>query len=200
MDTPCCPPGREVEFGCPPPSGGPPVGSCPSIYDGVYSGEFDYTFGPTHRDSTGAVVDDPQKTVAIHATVTLSCLAVANGMVVLNVTHAVVDEPFFGCSDCVPNFGSVANLPAAPPTSAANPSASGTGFAILFPNGTSLGTKNDPGSLSVSADGRSLSDSTDSTCETGVGDSAWSSGTPWPKDTSANYWCRNQTHWAMNKQ
>jgi hypothetical protein len=50
-------------------------------------------------------------------------------------------------------------LPANPPTTPSNPSQSGHGIVVIFPNGASLGTQNDAGDLNVTSDGRILSNS-----------------------------------------
>ena len=60
-------------------------------------------------------------------------------------------DPNFGCqvSGCTPLFGSVAALPASPPTTPSNSSQAGQGVVILFPNGASITTQNIAGALKV---------------------------------------------------
>jgi len=111
IDGPCV-----TEPGTPPPT---TIG-CPSVYDGVYSGVLAYEVGRTHRDASGATIDDPPTQSKLTLTVTLQCLVVNAGVVTLQVTRAGISgnpeaEKFFGCSrDCGATFGSQFTLPATP--------------------------------------------------------------------------------------
>ena len=125
---------------------------CPSVYDGTYIGQFAYDWTTTDSPPSSG-------TGSFNLTLVLQCLATADGIVTLNITHATASEPYFGCQvgGCTPNQGSVALLPAAPPTSPSSPSQSGEGVAILFPNGSTLGTENSSGDLNVTSSGATLS-------------------------------------------
>ena len=106
----------------------------------------------------------PPKTVSggFRLTITLSNPITTGGITVLQITHAVCSDPFFGAQmGCTPNFPSVATLPADPPTTPLHPSEAGMGIAIFFPNGATLATTNFEGSLSVSYEGRTISNSLD---------------------------------------
>lgn len=125
---------------------------CPSPYEGTYIGQFAYdwvTTGPTPTMGSSS----------FNLTVTLACIAAANGSATLTVTHANASDPYFGCTvgGCTPSQGSVAALPASPPTTPSSPSQSGQGIVVLFPNGASLATENGPGNLNVTSSGQILS-------------------------------------------
>lgn len=131
---------------------------CPSVYDGTYMGHFDYVYYEKGADGNYSPVQG-----RFQLTVTLSCMATANGSTALQVTAANCSDAGFGCqvSGCTPLFGSAAALPASPPTSPFNPSKAGEGIVILFPNGTSITTQNVPGALNVTSSGRILSNTLD---------------------------------------
>ncbi len=134
-----------------------PGPGCPSMYDGTYFGQFTYEWeSGSPDDENRQVITD---SVAVN--ITFECVATAAGSTVLFVTKVVADDPFFGCQmdGCTPLMGSVGTFPEEAPTSPSNVSQNGHGIAILFPNGTSLATTNSAGSLSVSMDGRTLSNS-----------------------------------------
>jgi hypothetical protein len=77
------------------------------------------------------------------------------------VTHANASHPYFGCgvAGCTPGGGSVAVLPADPPTTPSHASQSGAGFVVNFPNGVILGTANQAGELNATSGGAVLSNS-----------------------------------------
>lgn len=133
--------------------------NCSTDYNGNYFGKFAYEY------DTGDPSNPPLTTVtgAVTLNLTFKCLATAAGSTVLTITHAVADNPYFGCQldGCKPSFGSVATLPASPPTTPSNPSQSGQGILVFFPNGTSIGTTNSVGALNVTGGGRILSNSLD---------------------------------------
>ena len=167
-------------------TGGP---GCPSIYEGTYIGQFAYdytTAGPTPMMGTGS----------FNLTVTLACIATANGTVTLQITHANASDPYFGCgvSGCTPSQASVATLPDSPPTTPSNASKSGEGISISFPNGTILGTENGVANLNVTTEGRTLSNALSGSSST------WSAvslgGTVFPNDgrTITNY-----KSWSLTK-
>jgi hypothetical protein len=130
--------------------GGDDGGStCPSIYNGTYSGQFLYEYQTT-------AIPPQTVTGSLQLTVQLSCVGIAKGYIAHTVTSATNSDPYFECQGgCIPTFGaSVFNLPENPPTTPSNPSQLGEGLAIQFPNKTLLATDNRLGALSVSADGR----------------------------------------------
>jgi hypothetical protein len=127
---------------------------CPSIYDGTYIGQFAYDY----------TTDDPTPvtgTGAFNLTLVFECLVVSDGQATLRITHANATDPYFGCqvSGCALNEASVAQLPASPPTTPTSPSLAGQGIVLFFPNNTGLATENGSGDLSVTSDGRMLSNS-----------------------------------------
>lgn len=178
--------------------GGPTAGSggtvvtggvgCPSIYDGSYFGQFVYT------SETG---DPPvSSTSSFNLTVELECLSVTSAAATLVVTHATASHAYFGCGvgGCTPKTGSVALLPAEPPANPSNPSGTGHGLIVYFPNGVVLGTENSAGALTVTSDGRTLSSALDST-------RTWSAvslsqATVFPNDAST---VKSQDSWTLTK-
>jgi hypothetical protein len=137
-------------------NGGGGFSGCPSSYDGTYMGQFTYVYYQKGQDGTYSPVN-----AGFQLTIKLSCLASAGGSTVLNITHANCSEPAFNCqvSGCTPGTLSFATLPADPPTNSSNPSMSGQGILITFPNGSTIGTANSAGDLNVSSDGRTLANS-----------------------------------------
>ena len=135
--------------------GGGIVGSgagCPSIYDGMYIGQFAYDYEtPGPMPMTG--------TASFNLTLTLECMAVAGGQALLAVTRANASHAYFGCgvAGCATEAGSVAALPAQPPTTPSSPSFIGAGLLVHFPNGVILGTSNQAGELNVTSGGTTLS-------------------------------------------
>jgi|GEM_PF-2817213 len=125
-----------------------------SVYDGTYTGIFSYTY----EDES-----NPPKTIAggFRLIIKLAYLGTANGVTALQITYASCSDPFFGCQigGCTPNIGSVATLPAEPPTGPFNESQAGMGIAILFPNGATLVTNNIAGAINVGYNGWLLSNS-----------------------------------------
>jgi hypothetical protein len=153
-----------------------------SPYEGTYIGIFSYQY------ETYATETTPAKTVSggFRLTITLSDPITANGLTVLQITHASCSDPYFGAQmGCTPNFGSVATLPADPPTSPSNPSQAGMGIAILFPNGATLGTTNSPGAPSVSYGGRTISNSLDTAIQNNTWVAASLSGNAFMPEASA---------------
>ena len=140
------------------PSGGGGVTGCPSDYDGNYIGEFKYIYYVKGQDETYSPVEG-----GFQLTLTLKCLVTAGGSTVLNITKAVCSDPNFGCQlgGCVPVSPTIANLPAAPPTTPSNLSTAGQGIVLFFPNGSTILTNNNPGALNVTTSGRILSNSLD---------------------------------------
>jgi hypothetical protein len=123
-----------------------------------------------------ATTADPlqTQTASFDLQITLSCLGSINGATTLTVTEAQASDPAFGCTTgCEPRFGSVALLRAEPPTTPSNPSMEGEGLVILFPNGSTLVTANGPGAMTISSDGRILSNSLDP----GLAGATWSART-----------------------
>jgi hypothetical protein len=145
----------------PVPSGGGGGGGNPTgckAYEGTYMGTFTYVYHVKGANETWNEV-----TAGMQMTLKFECLASAAGSTVLNITHAVCSDANFGCQlgGCTPNYGSVAMLPEDPPTNSSNPSQSGQGITLFFPNGATLGTANSAGNLNVSSDGRTLQNSLD---------------------------------------
>ena len=100
----------------------------PCVYDGTYSGPFYYNYMDTSSP--------PRKVEAsFQLTVNLSCKSTNNGMTLLDVSHAIVTDPFFGCqSGCTPLSDTYVNVPVNPPTTNINQSQSNQYFFIRFPN------------------------------------------------------------------
>lgn len=168
------------------PTGG--VG-CPSPYDGTYIGQFAYdwvTMGPMPTMGSSS----------FNLTVTLACIATANGSAALTVTHANASDPFFGCAvaGCTPLQGSVAALPASPPTTPSSPSQSGQGIVVLFPNGASLATQNGAGNLNVTSGGQILSNTFTGSISTW---SAVNSNAAFPNDGSRSV--VSYKSWSLSK-
>jgi hypothetical protein len=137
---------------------------CPSVFDGTYIGQFEYEY------EEGDPMDPPltRRQEAVQVTIELECITDFQGMATLNVTHVTASHPFFGCQvgGCTPVSPSIAILPSELPVSIGSPV--GSGVQIRFPNGTSLGTANGEGGLSISSDGRTISSSLDPAFENGT--------------------------------
>jgi hypothetical protein len=133
-----------------------PINIGKSAYASTYSGIFSYSY----EDKS-----NPPKTIAggFRLTIKFSEPVTAEGVTVFQIIYASCSDPYFGCQvgGCTPNFGSVATLPAEPPTTPSNQSKAGMGIAILFPNGATLATTNVPGALNVGYYGMILSNSLD---------------------------------------
>jgi hypothetical protein len=136
--------------------GGNPIGC--DAYVGTYIGQFKYEYYQQQQDETWKAIPS-----AIQLTLRFECLASAGGATVLNITHAVCSDANFGCQvgGCTPVTPSMAMFPDDPPANSSNPSPSGHGITLFFPNGATLGTANAAGNLNVSSDGRTLSNSLD---------------------------------------
>jgi hypothetical protein len=139
-------------------TGGGGITGCPSVYDGNYIGEFKYIYYVKGQDGEYSPVEG-----GFQLSVTLKCLVTSGGSTVLNITKANCSDPNFNCQvgGCVPVSPSIANLPADPPANSSNPSASGQGIILFFPNGSSILTNNSPGGMNVTTSGRILSNSLD---------------------------------------
>lgn len=142
-----------------------PGSGCPSVYDGTYIGQFAYEYetpGPMPMTATGS----------FNLTLTLACMAVADGQALLAITRANASHAYFGCGvgGCTPAAGSVAALPADPPTTPSSMSRAGHGLIVNFPNGVILGTANQAGALNVTSGGTTLSNSVTA----GTGTMTWS--------------------------
>jgi hypothetical protein len=137
--------------------GGGNVTGC-KAYEGTYMGQFEYIYYVKGQNDVWTEVP-----ASIQLTLKFDCLVSAAGSTVLNVTHANCSDANFACQvgGCTPNFGSVATLPENPPANSSNPSQSGQGIAVFFPNGATLSTANAAGNLNVSIDGRTLQNSLD---------------------------------------
>jgi hypothetical protein len=134
---------------------------CPSIYDGTYIGQFAYSAETYYDNNLLPTIVVPAG--GFNVTVTLQCVVNAGGSIVLNITHAIVSHPKFGCQGgCTPLPPlSWALLPASPPTGPFNQSLPAQGIQISFPNGTSLFTTDSANALSVSSTGSTISYSLD---------------------------------------
>lgn len=121
--------------------------------DGTWTGHFVYEY-----DEYDANYNKHTTTGGFFVTVVLKTITTANNETVANITSVSCTNAEFGCLSAVtPNYGSVAVIPAERP---ALNSRAGEGFQILFPNGSTLGTTNDAGALSVpNFDGRTISNS-----------------------------------------
>jgi len=123
-----------------------------SNYAGTWLGQFNVQYqtwdshGNTQTGSHG-----------FNITMVLKSLAKANGVEVLTITKVTSSDAYFGTGlGEVPNFGSTVLLPS--PAQNISTTA-GTGVAILFNNGVSLGTQNGVGDLHMSMDGSLISNS-----------------------------------------
>ncbi len=136
--------------------GGNPVGC--KAYEGTYMGQFKYVYHVEQPDHSWKEVP-----ASIQLTLKFECLASAGGTTVLNITHAVCSDEHFGCQvgGCTPSYPSMASLPEDPPTNSSNPSQTGQGIVLFFPNGATLTTSNAAGNLNVSSDGRTIQNSLD---------------------------------------
>jgi hypothetical protein len=142
----------------------------PSIYEGTYFGQFNAKYHYEYLDST-------QQTVRVNGnksfnvTIEFKTLAAGvNNLDALSITKVTCSDPYFGAQGgVVPLEGSAAALPN--PTENTSTQA-GEGIVILLPNGASLVTNNNIGSLHVSSDARLLSNSLDPAIAT----SAWLAG------------------------
>jgi hypothetical protein len=170
--------GGGISLGCP-----PVYGNC-----GVYFGGFSYDW-----TATGTTPTTGSSSFALD--VKFDCFATEAGVVKLNVSYAKASDPYFGCVfGCRPSQGSVALLPATPPTTSASPSQAGEGITILFPNGSSLRTQNNAGDLGVNSGG-SLSNAVTGSPST------WSAAstattTPFPGN---NVTVTSFTSWGLNQ-
>lgn len=127
-------------------------------YEGTYVGLFRARGEALQEydDVTGDPIWGPTQTVSLHVTLELAYLASG----VYTIEHANVSDPFFGCNvgGCTPTVASAAILPEDPGTPTPNgPSEAGEGIVVDFPNGSSLATANQAGSLYTSTDARTLS-------------------------------------------
>lgn len=125
-------------------------------YEGTYFGIFRVQ-GQVREGTdpdTGEPIWGSLQTFSFQITIELEHLASAGGSHAYTITHANVNDPFFGCqvSGCTPEFGSSAALPDPPGTM----SLAGQGIVVLFPSGAMLVTANSPGELYTSTDGRTL--------------------------------------------
>lgn len=175
----------------------PPTGILgKSVYDGTYIGMFTYEYQEHRPGGEGEWITD-----GFRLTVTFKHIATALGITTLEITKVVCSDPHFGTglAGITPSVGSVATLPAEPPTTPMNPSQAGMGIAILFPNGAALLTSNRAGALRVSSDGRTLSNSLDP----GIQDETWVAGTPqgplYSGDPSGVYRLYNFKSWSLTK-
>jgi len=132
-------------------NGGVVIGS--SSLDGTWTGHFVYEY-----DEYDAKYVKHTTTGGFFVTLVLKTITTANNETVAHITSVSCTNPEFGCLAAItPNYGSVAVIPAERP---ALNSRAGEGFQIMFPNGSSLGTANDAGALSVpNFDGRTISSS-----------------------------------------
>jgi hypothetical protein len=145
-----------------PTSGSNPYGG---TYIGIFSASGQVRTG-TDPD-TSEPIWGPKQTLSIRVTVGLKLLANAAGIAGYVVESALVSDPLFGCTTTCPMetdvtkpgaMVSLAPLPSVPGTPTPNgPSQAGMGFAIIFPNGSFLGTLNGAGELYTSTDGRTMS-------------------------------------------
>ncbi len=142
-----------------------------SIYDGTYSGIFNYKY----RENIPVNNEDPNKgeyrSGSLRLTVTFKTKAAENGHpVYANITRVIVSDPDFDTTDdgLIPNLGSKATLPPDPtkpdPVLNMDPSQLTTVIFIYFPNEGYIksGVKGvaRPGDISVSPDGLTLSGDT----------------------------------------
>jgi hypothetical protein len=123
-----------------------------SSYEGTWIGQFNLRY----IDYTPEIPVERSRGFSI--TITLKSIVVANGVAFLTVTHANVNDPYFGCQvgGCTPDFGSLATLQVPPENIS---TVAGPGIVIIFPNGVTLATANNVGEMHMSSDGRIISNS-----------------------------------------
>jgi hypothetical protein len=151
-----------------PPRGGNGAG-CPSIYDGTYNGILEYNWedDSTNPPATGSGT--------VRATLTFACDYVSGGTAQLSITHAQVDDPFFGCnlSGCSPdNMLSFAQLPAGGAVAGA------AGFIRVYMPKGNFYTQ---GTVDVTGNGRIITSTPDPNNRTWYGFGPGASG--FPSDT-----------------
>jgi hypothetical protein len=151
------------------PSGG-------SIYEGTYTGVFNYEYQQILPPVDGKEVRGPWVAKSLTVEITLKAVPFMSEQVIDGrkaivhyVTHVFVNDPVFGTGvsgiDLAPG-PSFAYLPADPPANLASPAPMGHIIVIGFPNGASIktiivGKESREGNLFVSWDGKILSSSTD---------------------------------------
>ena len=135
-------------------------------YSGTWSGTFTYTLTD---------IIDTKKTLAVE--LTLSCQSNLGGMNSVNITHAKVDNSFFGCENGCDISTMAATLP--------DPGKDATGsVSVLFPNNATIkfGAVFN-GKYTISSDGKHMSGG-----DCSRSDDSWSvMGTPKGSDGSLNY-------------
>jgi hypothetical protein len=142
-----------------------PVSGCTSIYDGTYTGMFNFAYD-TAYDMNGNPTASTSGSISL--SLTMHCVVSLPQGIFMTVTNVASSEPTFGCPapGCVlPETGSNGgvSLPATAPTGPSNVSPAGTGVSLTFPNGAQISTSGSAGDLSVSASGMTLSNGPAST-------------------------------------
>ncbi|HEY91991.1 MAG TPA: Ig-like domain-containing protein [Dehalococcoidia bacterium] len=179
----------------------PPAGMGKSVYDGTYIGMFTYEYQEHKPDGKGNWVEGEWITDVFRLTVTFKHIATVSGITTLEITEVICSDASFGTglAGITPSFGSVAVMPAEPPTTPINPSQDGMGVAVLFPDGASLLTENRAGALHVSSDGRTLSNSLDP----GIQDKTWvavtTQGPLYSGDPSGVYYTYKFKSWSLTR-
>ena len=130
-----------------------------SIYEGTYIGQFNiqYTISAGFPETKPYPTTNNSKSFSVTLKFS-SWITGVNDTDILNIVSVTASDPIFGAQFAVvPGAGSNATLPN--PTQ--NVSMLGDGITIVFPNGTSLQTANEPGDMHVSTDGSIQSNSLD---------------------------------------
>jgi hypothetical protein len=166
---------------------------CPSAYDGTYIGQFTYQIENTN--DTPFTWGTP---IAFNITVTMSCVAVADGLALLSITAVTGGDAAFGCQlGCTGNLG-VATIQASPGTTPSNPDPVGAGIVFDFPNGSSLSTSSGAGDMNVTTT-ETLSNSL-----TAPKNDTWNAvtsvGLNFPYTTNQGQWVPNYISWNLTKQ
>lgn len=151
--------------------GRPPTASreCPSQYDGTYQGIFTYLYDIPVKDEYGNVLEYKTETSGIRLSATLKCQSRTDKGIFLEITHAIVSHPDFGCqAGCdlgTPEAAPWLNVAFLPleGTTATHPSSQSMGLYIHFPNEMEITTNGFEGALYASMDGQVLSNSLDPT-------------------------------------
>ncbi|MBI4188700.1 MAG: hypothetical protein HY529_05800 [Chloroflexi bacterium] len=141
----------------------PPAARLLSIYDGTYTGTFNYEYQVyrTNEKGDGWVAVSGWIPASFSLTVTLTYKSISSGMVNLDITKITCSDPAFGTGPDgitpvdIPSQPRIVKLPLSTPATHEI-----GGFEIYFPNGARLRTPETSNDLSVSSGGQTLSGST----------------------------------------
>lgn len=188
------------------PPGGTVTPSKGSIYDGTYTGVFTYEY-QEEKYEDGKLVQSPWAAKSLTLTVTFKLVNemdyYGRKTAILQIANVYVNDPAFGTGLSgidLPLGSGAAYLPTDPPTTSSNPSTNAMFIVIHFPNRAEFATPALAGALSVSANGKTLSNSTDPSFQ----NKTWAASVPqgrlgWSGDPKAtlNY---RYTGWTLTKK